>query len=39
MISAKQTLESARSDLNSGFYNWACFKSQQAAEFTVYGIG
>ena len=43
MISAKQTLESARADLNSGFYNWACFKSQQAAELAVkaylYGIG
>lgn len=40
---AKRTLESAVSDLNSGFYNWACFKAQQAAEFAVkallYGLG
>lgn len=43
IVSAKQTLESARVDLNSEFYNWACFKSQQAAELAVkaylYGIG
>lgn len=43
IVSAKQTLESARADLDSGFYNWACFKSQQAAELAVkaylYGIG
>lgn len=41
--SAKLTLESAKHDLSGGFYNWACFKSQQAAEFAVkayfYGIG
>jgi Uncharacterized conserved protein related to C-terminal domain of eukaryotic chaperone, SACSIN len=43
MDSAKQTLDSAKVDLNSGFYNWACFKSQQSAELAVkaylYGIG
>lgn len=41
--SARLTLDSARSDLNSGFYNWACFKAQQAAELAVkayfHGIG
>jgi HEPN domain-containing protein len=43
MDSAKQTLDSAKVDLDSGFYNWACFKSQQSAELAVkaylYGIG
>jgi HEPN domain-containing protein len=29
---AKGDLEHARSDLHGGFYNWACFSSQQAAE-------
>ncbi len=40
---AKKTLESARRDLEGGDYNWACFKSQQSAEFAVkailWGIG
>ncbi len=40
---AKRTLESAKRDLSGGDYNWACFKSQQAAEFAVkallWGIG
>jgi len=32
MRSARATLESARADLESGFYNWACFKAHQATE-------
>ncbi len=43
MNMAKKTLESARKDLEGTFYNWACFKAQQAAEFAVkaflWGIG
>lgn len=35
MDMAKKTLESARRDLEGAFYNWACFKAQQAAEFAV----
>jgi hypothetical protein len=31
MRSALRTLESARRDLDGGDYNWACFKSHQAA--------
>ena len=31
---AKSTLRSAQIDKASGFYNWACFKSQQAAEYS-----
>ena len=33
--SAESTLRSAESDHNSSFYNWACFKAEQAAEFAV----
>ena len=32
---AEKTLESAISDSSSGFYNWACFKAQHAAEYAV----
>ncbi len=32
MDQAEGDLEHARSDLRSGFYDWACFSSQQAAE-------
>ena len=43
MSQAEYTLESARSDLLSGFYSWACFKAQQAAEYALkallYGRG
>ena len=35
MASAKSTLKSAITDRTAGFYNWACFKSQQSAEFAV----
>jgi HEPN domain-containing protein len=33
--SAETTLRSAESDHNSSFYQWACFKAQQACEFAV----
>ena len=33
--SAESTLRSAESDHNSSFYNWACFKAEQASEFAV----
>ncbi len=43
MKSAKHTLNSAERDLEGGYYNWACFKAQQAAEFAVkaylWGVG
>ena len=32
---AENTLNSATHDLSSGDYNWCCFKSQQAAEYSV----
>ena len=32
---ARRTLESARGDLERGDYNWACFKAQQSAEFSL----
>ncbi|MGC8506097.1 MAG: HEPN domain-containing protein [Thermoplasmata archaeon] len=32
---AKRTLESAKSDQVAEFYNWACFKAQQSAEFAL----
>ena len=35
ILNARKTLESSRIDLNSAFYNWSCFKSQQAAEYAV----
>jgi HEPN domain-containing protein len=33
--SAKHTLESAKVDKDNGFYNWACFKAQQAARLQL----
>ncbi len=43
MRSAKLTLESARLDLDHGFFNWCCFKCHQAAEKALkailYGAG
>lgn len=43
MTMAERTLESALRDMESGDYNWACFKAHQAGEFAVkavlYGIG
>jgi len=35
---AQGDLEHARSDLEGGFYNWACFSSQQAAEKAVKAV-
>ena len=32
---AKSTLKSSMNDKEACFYNWACFKAQQAAEFSV----
>ena len=32
---AKRDLEHARQDLKSGFYEWGCFSTQQAAEKAV----
>lgn len=32
---AVRNLEAARGDLANGFYEWACFKAQQAAELAV----
>jgi HEPN domain-containing protein len=31
-------LEHARSDLQGGFYNWACFSSQQAGEKAIKAV-
>ncbi|MGP3666789.1 MAG: HEPN domain-containing protein [Candidatus Bathyarchaeota archaeon] len=35
IVFSKKTLDSARGDLGRGDYNWACFKSQQAAEYAL----
>ncbi|WP_337860609.1 HEPN domain-containing protein [Ferroplasma sp.] len=35
MANAKFTLKSAINDKDSEFYNWACFKAQQSAEYAV----
>jgi len=35
---AESDLEHARSDLKHGFYNWACFSAQQAAEKAVKAV-
>jgi len=43
MAQARHTLRSAEVDLREGFYDWACFKSHQAAELAVkallWGLG
>jgi len=43
MNQAKNTLEGAKKDLESKQFNWSCFKSHQAAEFSLkailYGFG
>lgn len=40
---AKNTLQSGKRDMQSGDYNWSCFKAHQAGEFAIkallYGIG
>jgi HEPN domain-containing protein len=38
MDQAEGDLEHARSDLKGGFYDWACFSSQQAAEKAVKAV-
>ncbi|AFN04146.1 MULTISPECIES: HEPN domain-containing protein [Pyrococcus] len=38
MVEAKRTLASAYSDLREGYYEWASFKAQQAAELAVKAI-
>ena len=35
MKNAKTTLISAENDNSSKFYNWACFKAQQASEYAI----
>lgn len=32
---AENTLQSAQGDLQGGYYNWSCFKSQQGAEYAL----
>ncbi len=43
MNEADNTLKSAEIDKKNGFFNWSCFKCQQAAEFSLkailYGLG
>ena len=38
MDQARGDLEHARSDLERGFYEWACFSAQQAAEKAVKAV-
>jgi len=38
MAQAEHTLASARRDMETGDYAWACFKAQQAAEYAVKGL-
>ncbi len=38
MDQAEGDLEHAKSDLERGFYDWACFSSQQAAEKAVKAV-
>jgi HEPN domain-containing protein len=38
MDQAVGDLEHAQSDMDRGFYNWACFSSQQAAEKAVKAV-
>ncbi|MCS3919921.1 HEPN domain-containing protein [Fervidibacter sacchari] len=35
---AEQTLKSAENDAAGGFWNWVCFKAEQAAQFAVKGL-
>jgi len=35
---AQGDLEHARSDVKGGFYNWACFSAQQAAEKAIKAV-
>jgi len=38
MDQAVGDLEHAQSDMDRGFYNWACFSSQQAAQKAVKAV-
>jgi len=38
MNEAEGDLEHAKNDLKGGFYNWACFSAQQAAEKAVKAV-
>lgn len=38
LAQSEQTLKSAERDQQSGDYNWACFKAQQAAEYAIKGL-
>ena len=38
MEQAENDLEHARSDMERGFYNWACFSAQQSAEKAVKAV-
>lgn len=35
---AEQTLKAAEHDIAGGFWNWACFKAEQAAQFATKGL-
>jgi len=35
---AEGDLQHAKNDLNSGFYNWACFSSQQSTEKAIKAV-
>jgi len=35
---ARYTLDAVNADLGAGFYAWACFKAQQAAELALKGL-
>ncbi len=43
LVAAQETLAAAKNDEKGKFYNWPCFKTQQAVEFglkaLLYGIG
>lgn len=38
MDEAEGDLDHAKSDMERGFYNWACFSSQQASEKAVKAV-
>jgi len=38
MDTAQGDLEHAKSDVKGGFYNWACFSAQQAAEKAIKAV-
>jgi len=38
MDTAQGDLEHAKSDVEGGFYNWACFSAQQAAEKAIKAV-